>query len=176
MESLLENRKTYAFPLVLEQVVNWWTVLQNSSSSGERAMLRRSKSPDEVALQSAYYKLLESLLELEGVDTFSKMIPSRLPIIVGLIAHIKEDDSRCPIAKAMGMKHQGSDRPAVSDLRFLRVLRTEDSVELYIMMIRIIKMLGNTANVRDVIMSLFFWNEQTRKRWASQYYLQKDIY
>lgn len=175
MESLVENRKTNTFPFVLEQIVAWWAVLKSPHSSGNRAMLRRSKSPNEVVMQSAYYALLESVLELEGIDTLRKTVPYRLPLIAGLLAHVKED-SKCPVAKAMGMKGKGSDRPAISDLRFRRILRTEDGAELYITMIRVIKMLDYKVDVRDLITSLFFWNEQTRKRWASQYYLQKDIY
>lgn len=176
MESLLENRRTNSFPLVLERTVSWWAGLQTPRSSGDRARIRRSRSPDEVAMQSIYYELLESVLDINGGDILSKMVPYRLPLIAGLLAHVKENDSKCPIAKAMGMKKQGSDRSVISDLRFRRILRTEDRGELYITMIRIIKMLDGKVDVRDLTTSLFFWNEQTRKRWASQYYLQKDIY
>ena len=176
MESLIEIGKANTFPLVLEQVVTWWATVKSPHSSGDRAMLRRSRSPDEVALQAAYYTLLESVLELDDTDMIRKLAPYRLPLIAGVLAHVKEDNSKCPIAKAMGMKKKGSDRPVISDLRFSRILRTEDSAELYITMIRVIKMLDYKVDVRDVITSLFFWNEQTRKRWASQYYLQKDMY
>lgn len=176
MESLIDNRKTNTFPLVLAQVVKWWSMIQGPRLNGERAMLKRCKSPDEVALQSIYYTLLESVLELEEVEMFRGVITTRLPLIVGVLVHVEQDTPGCPVAKAMGMKKQGSDRPVLSDLRFRRILRTEDSSELYISMIRIIKMLGNKADVKDLIQSLYFWNDQTRKGWASQYYLQKDMY
>lgn len=176
MESLIDNRKTNTFPLMLNQVVKWWSMMQGPRFTGERAMLRRCKSTDEVALQSIYYSLLESVLELKEVEIFRGVITTRLPLIVGVLAHVEQDTPGCPIAKAMGMNKQGSDRPVMSDLRFRRILRTEDSSELYISMIRIIKMLGNRADVKDIIQSLYFWNDQTRKGWASQYYLQKDIY
>lgn len=176
MESLIDNRKTNTFPLVLAQVAKWWSKIQGPRLNGERAMLKRCKSPDEVALQSIYYTLLESVLELDDVENFHGVITTRLPLIVGVLAHVEQDTPGCPVAKAMGMKKQGSDRPVMSDLRFRRVLRTEDSSELYISLIRIIKMLGNRADVKDIIQSLYFWNDQTRKVWASQYYLQKDMY
>lgn len=176
MESFIDNRKTNTFPLVLTQVVKWWSNLQGPRFTGERAMLRRLKSPNEVALQGNYFTLLESVLEIEEAEIFRGAITSRLPLIAGVLAHVEQDTPGCPVAKAMGMKKQGSDRPVMSDLRFRRLLRTEDSPELYIMMIRIIRMLGNKADVKDLVQSLYFWNDQTRKSWASQYYLQKDIY
>ncbi|NCB97011.1 MAG: type I-E CRISPR-associated protein Cse2/CasB [Bacteroidia bacterium] len=176
MENSSEIRSTNAFPLVLEQVVKWWLMIQGPHASGERAMLRRLKSPDEVALQSVYYKLLDSVLEIEGMKQFSGPLASRLPFIAGILAHVEQDNPGCPIAKSMGMKQQGSDRPTISDLRFRKILRTDESAELYIIMIRIVKMLGKKADVRNLIQSLYFWNEQTKKSWASQYYLQKDIY
>ena len=38
MESLIDNRKTNTFPLVLAQVVKWWLNLQGPRFTGERAV------------------------------------------------------------------------------------------------------------------------------------------
>ena len=110
-----------------------------SSLYRRKGCVRRCKSPDEVALKSMYYTLLESVLELDDVENFRGVITTWLPLIVGVLAHVEQDTPGCPVAKAMGMKKQGSDRPVMSDLRFRRVLRTEDSSELYISLIRISK-------------------------------------
>jgi CRISPR system Cascade subunit CasB len=76
----------------------------------------------------------------------------------------------------MGAKKKGSDQARVSDLRFRRILRLEEGDELYTTMIRVVRMLDDTVNVADLASSIFFWNEKTRKRWASQYYLQRNIF
>jgi CRISPR system Cascade subunit CasB len=113
---------------------------------------------------------------MDELEPLKRRISSHMPSVVGLLAHVKTDDQNRSFAEAMGTKKQGSDQPIVSDLRFRRILRVEDQDELYTTMIRVIRMLDGNVNVTDLATSVFFWNEQTRKRWASLYYLKRNIY
>ncbi len=174
-----DSTKTWvegAWPRVLHEIMTWWERLQEPANRGMRAELRRTRSADDVALQGPYYALLAKIMAMEDLGALRSSIPYRLPSVVGVLAHVKSNDSEVQVAQAMGAKKKGSDQARVSDLRFRRILRLEDGDELYTTMIRVVRMLDDTVNVADLASSIFFWNEKTRKRWASQYYLQRNIF
>jgi CRISPR system Cascade subunit CasB len=156
--------------------MNWWEKLQEPANRGVRAELRRARSADDVALQGPYYALLAKIVAIEDLGMLKNSIPYRLPSVIGVLAHVKANNPDVKVAQAMGAKKKGSDQARVSDLRFRRILRLEEGDELYTTMIRVVRMLDDTVNVADLASSIFFWNEKTRKRWASQYYLQRNIF
>lgn len=145
-------------------VLEWWRALQESP--GDRANLRRARNADEVAMQRAYYDLYQKVRSRAPHGGFAR----RLPYLAGLLAHV-QNDSATPLARAMG----GSDKPLVSDLRFRRFLKNEALDELYIPMIRIIQMLGRSANIRDLTRSILYWSDRTRRDWAALYYTKEPI-
>lgn len=165
-----------AWPRVLQIIMNWWETLQEPANRGVRAELRRARSADDVALQGPYYALLAKIVAIEDLGMLKNSIPYRLPSVIGVLAHVKANNPDVKVAQAMGAKKKGSDQARVSDLRFRRILRLEEGDELYTTMIRVVRMLDDTVNVADLASSIFFWNEKTRKRWASQYYLQRNIF
>lgn len=165
-----------AWPRVLQIIMNWWEKLQEPANRGVRAELRRARSADDVALQGPYYALLAKIVAMEDLGMLKNSIPYRLPSVIGVLAHVKANNPDVKVAQAMGAKKKGSDQARVSDLRFRRILRLEEGDELYTTMIRVVRMLDDTVNVADLASSIFFWNEKTRKRWASQYYLQRNIF
>lgn len=165
-----------AWPRILHVIMTWWDRLQEPANRGSRAELRRASSADDVALQGSYYALLASVMAMEDLGVLKNSIPFRLPAVIGVLAHVKSNNPDVKVAEAMGTKKKGSDQALVSDLRFRRILRLEDGDELYTTMIRVVRMLDDTVNVADLASSIFFWNEKTRKRWASQYYLKRNIF
>jgi len=62
------------------------------------------------------------------------------------------------------------DKSKVSGLRFRRLLAINTREELYHAMIRIIRLLGGTVNVCDLAKTVYWWNEETKKRLAYDYY------
>lgn len=174
-----DSTKTWvegAWPRVLHEIMTWWERLQEPANRGMRAELRRARSADDVALQGPYYAFLAKIMAMEDLGALKSSIPYRLPSVIGVLAHVKSNNPDVKVAQAMGAKKKGSDQARVSDLRFRRILRLEDGDELYTTMIRVVRMLDDTVNVADLASSIFFWNEKTRKRWASQYYLQRNIF
>ena len=136
----------------------WWQELQNDT--GARAELRRCDRPETVMLHPAYARL-HARFSARLRDKWHWEY--RLACVVGLLSHVREHrDGR--LAKQMG-----GNPPLVSELRFRRLLQC-DPDELYIRMIRVLRMLENKAALEDLIDSVFYWNDRTRKRWALDYF------
>lgn len=172
MEEIADMKQTKdPYAVVWLEIKEWWGKL----NPGQRAILRRARNSDQVAFEQTYFTLLNKLRSLENPVAITRSLSWNLPIVAGVLAHVRIDidDSHQSVPKSM--RGSGSNA-VVSDLRFRRLLRVEDQTELYNMMIRMIHMLGNKANVVNLAESLFFWNDQTRKRWASEYYLSYDQY
>lgn len=180
--------------IVWQKIYEWWKsfqpeknkekVAQDSAdkefrnTSGDRANLRRARNPDMVAMQCSYLNLYHAIAKEDISDYVKKRLGDRLPLVAGILSHVKENQEES-VAIVMGKSpRQNPDGSAlVSDLRFRRLMKTyDDDDSLYIMMIRMVRMMECKVNVKDMAESLFFWNDMTRKRWASRYYLHKDIY
>lgn len=139
-------------------LTRWWQALENDK--GTRAELRRCDRPEAVMLHPAFARLharLAPLLERQWNWEY------RVACVIGLLAHV-----RCPGSQKLATQ-MGGTKPNVSDLRFRRLLQCKPD-ELYGRMIRILRMLDNTANLHDLIASVFNWGDKVRKRWALDYY------
>lgn len=97
----------------------------------------------------------------------------RLMPILGLLSHVKSHDEERSIAAAMAQSKNES--PIVSELRFQRLLQSRDRKELYPLLLRGIKLLGNNVNVNDLIKSVYFWGDSCKKRWAFDYYRRANL-
>ena len=135
-------------------VVQWWHALK--SDRGGMAELRRAHNPSEVVFVPAYHRLC-SAINAQGFDK------EALACVAGLCAHVKES-SNSTLADQM--------KPVVSSLRFRRVLAINDRTEFYHAMIRVIRLLKKTVNVRDLAKIVYLWNEETRKELAYNYYAE----
>lgn len=140
-----------------EILQNWWESLDQDR--GERAKLRRCKTEFEVCFQPAYIHLCQKL------PAFSR---EKLASIAGLLAHVKTLSEQ-KIASQMSATKK-SDQPIVSEIRFRRLIACETLAELYPFMRRALPLLDNKLNIKDLAISLYFWNDQTRKRWVYDYY------
>jgi CRISPR system Cascade subunit CasB len=155
-------------------LIDWWTALE--ADKGERAELKRAENLLRVAFSPAYHDLLHRLQEAGyRLGTGSR---ERLAVLAGLAAHVKQHtDNPHSFAAQMGHPNPGSDRARVSELRFRRILATDDPGELYTQLRRAISLLDGTANLTDLAYVLFRWRpiaEQNpydpRKDWAYDYY------
>jgi CRISPR system Cascade subunit CasB len=140
------------------QLVTWWSGL--SDRRGERAELRRAKSVAEVIMTPSFQKLCTKLVEQLPSD-FNK---ESVAAIVGLLSHVEERTD-----KKLASQMAEGNPPVVSELRFRRLLQ-RDRDELYVAMIRIIRMLKKQANPYDLINSVYYWGDKRKKRWAYTYF------
>lgn len=154
--------------LEVDVLHSWWRDL--NEHRGDRALLRRCRSIDDVLLSEAYHKV-RNRLRREGIS-FGKKRDVQLAFTVGLLAHVRDDLPGGPslVEHMAKPRSDGSDRARVSGLRFRRLLRHETREALYEPMVRVIRLLDRTANVRSLARELFFWKPYRRKDWARIYY------
>ena len=149
-------------------IYEWWQGLDEYR--GDRARIRRCRSIDDVLLAEGYHKV-RNQLRRQGIG-FGKKRDIQLAFTVGLLAHVRDDMPEGPSLPERMAKPRSdeSDRARVTGLRFRRLLRHESREALYEPMIRVIRMLDRTANVRSLAGELFFWTPENRKDWARTYY------
>jgi CRISPR system Cascade subunit CasB len=139
-------------------VGRWWRSLDERR--GDRAELRRARTPAEVIFVPGYHRLAREL-QADARD-------ERLAAIAGVLAHVERDDASRSFAAQMAVEHGGKAR--VSGLRFRRLLAIDDLAELQAALVRMIHLLDRTAPVADLSRAVRWWNDQTKKRWAVDYY------
>ncbi len=143
-----------------EKLVKWWKTLEDHK--GDRAHLRRARSGDEVVFVPSFNHLHGSLM---GYGALRK---ARLAMIAGLASHVKRHQPRKSLAHQLAAS---GDKPGLSDLRFRRLLSIEDDDELlYQHLRRAIDLRRGEVNLLDLAQSVYWWNAETRKRWAYDYY------
>lgn len=133
-------------------ILSWWNSL--NEDSGGRAQLRRAHNPTEVVFLPVYHRLYA---KLEALNPNKEA----LACVAGLCAHVKENQ-KDEFAEQMAGN--------ISSLRFRKLLAINDREDLYHMMIRVIRQLGGTVNVVDLVKTVYWWNEETKKELAYTYY------
>lgn len=143
-------------------LLEWWREL--AVNRGDRADLKRVSKPVEVMFNPAYHRFRIRLLS-SGFNIHNE----RLAVVVGLSARIKNNDPSKPVARQMG-ESKSAGRPSVAELRFRRILETDQPEEFFPILSRTLPLLGNTLNLLDLADSVYGWNDYQRKRWALEYY------
>lgn len=143
-----------------KKLKEWWSDLDNKK--GERAELRRAKSINEVLLLPCFYRSLQNLqTNLEGhKDLWQSQ--EQWAMILGLLSHIDEIDETKSLARQMADKE-------FSELRFRRLIQC-DRDELYISLIRIIRLLKKRVNLYDLANSCYFWGDAIKQKWMFDYF------
>jgi CRISPR system Cascade subunit CasB len=144
----------------------WWLDLNRPSDKGGRdraslAELKRSDDPLDIAFVSAFGRLRHRL------GAHSEQALQRAAMIAHVLAHVREDDRRS-MARALGPQ-QGGEKSAMSEARFRRLLQARDHPDLKRRLVRAVKMLSGKANVADLAIAIWWWNDRTRQQWAFRY-------
>lgn len=147
-------------------LLSWWKGLEHDK--GERAFMRRASAPGEVVFSPAYHRLL-SQLQRDGryIDR------EALAGVAGLAAHVKGHTDGASLSKQMAKPRSSGSGARVSGLRFRRLLAVSDRGELYPLMIRVIRLLGDQVNLVSLANGVYWWNDKTdktKKDWAYDYY------
>ena len=144
---------------ITSHLMAWWNALQEPGKTAERATLRRCKTVAEVVMTPAFQRVCSNMSD-EVKNDFDR---ERLAAVMGLLSHVRSKSSQ-PLAEQMA-----GNPPVVSELRFRRLLQRGRG-ELYIAMIRIIRMLNHQADIFDLVNSVYYWGDSTKKRWAYTYF------
>lgn len=140
----------------------WHSALERRK--GNRAELRRCRGTTDLLLSQAFYSALRETGAEGRVDSI------RFANVVGLLSHIRENNASSAFPVQMAMRGS-SGKAIVSGLRFRRLLVNERDDQLYQSMIRMIRLLKRSANILSVAEGVYWWNDRTRRDWASAYYM-----
>ena len=158
----------------------WWRDLQpTDAKKGDRAALarlRRCSSPRDAMVEPATLALFRRL----GMTS-----PKKLPKVAAIamtIVHVREDDNpgdgnkrRHPIRRVGCPTMEGKDDAIMKPIRFRRLLACRDDDdqaldELAREMRRFVAIASKKLDVGELAASLFYWSDQTRARWAFEYF------
>ena len=140
----------------------WWFALQPNDKGyrGDRASLAKLRRASSI---------MEAAAEPVTADLFSKLgfdrshadrdLP-RAALIAAVLAHIRDDNRRETLARAIGTPRGGAETTErITPLRLKRLIAAREPDDLLIGFRRAIAILGNTANVKDVARQLLLWTD-----------------
>jgi CRISPR system Cascade subunit CasB len=163
------HAKADAFPDAA--VFAWWLEMQPASEKpgqpnrrGELAELKRCKSLEDILLVPRF-QLLRRILQAAGW--------SRLPAcaaMAGVLAHIETHQDKHTFPAWLAQPRGEGLGPRVSELRFRRLIRIKSHDELFIDLVRVLPLAGDTAPVAALARDVYRWNERTRQHWTFDYY------
>ncbi|TQV82462.1 type I-E CRISPR-associated protein Cse2/CasB [Exilibacterium tricleocarpae] len=156
---------------------------------GTRAHLRRCNSPEEVMLKSGFYQLVQKLDVVPLADqTKDDAIPwlrrqyqwqNAAATLAGVSAHIDQIVQAYSFSYQLGLGKGG--KPTMSELRFQQLQKCRDWDELYIRLLRAVRLLERKVNLLSLADDIFCWpleqrelaqepNNRLHVRWATDYY------
>ena len=139
-----------------QAIGEWHNELHDENFRGDRARLRRCDKLDAVMLEPAYFRLCQKTTG-DAVG---------LALVAGLLAWVENPDSQ-PTAVLLGRPKPGGDTPLFSELRFQRLLASNDPDEFYQSMRRALMQLSKTADPIQLADELLHWHAQ--QRWPDSY-------
>jgi len=156
----------------------WWSYLKNNR--GWRAELRRAENPGDVLLTQGFRHLC---FELAGWWTQEPRLLG-MAAVAGMLSHVElNNESMSFAAQCAANSEKSRDKPIMSELRFSQLQKSRTIDELYIRMVRAIRLLGKQANIISIADSIFHWvsemvdgdiDNDPRKRilvrWGMDYY------
>ncbi len=145
--------------------LSWWHSLEHNK--GNKAELKRVSKPLEAVFLKSYPDLLR-FLNKEG-DKITDKRKERTAIFAALAAHVKKNEIERGNAEMMAKSSEGTKAP-VSGLRFRQLLAAEEPDDLFLRYLRVIKLLDNRINLKQLFNDIYWWNDDTRKKYAYDYY------
>lgn len=144
-----------------KELKKWWENLRENK--GIRAEFQRAKNVKDIILLSSFHLACN---RFNRFFTNENHWETRLAMILGLLSHVKgEYDGKL----AEQMASPGKDSPALSELRFRRLIQC-DRDEFYVRMIRVIRLLKREANLHDLARSCYYWGDKIKRDWAFGYF------
>lgn len=171
----------------ISATTRWWQTFcgPRSTDRGARARLRRCRSTSEAIRERAAISLAQWTGQINDGDSGPSDRALRTIDLARVLAHVKQDDPGRPLMRAAGWKVFPGDRkesdvepefrPVLSEIRFRRLLTSEDGEALVRAFVRLVALLGHTASVDALRKDFLDWGDPSRRevlrqRWAFDYY------
>jgi|WetSurMetagenome_2_1015567.scaffolds.fasta_scaffold00057_33 CRISPR system Cascade subunit CasB len=133
----------------------WWASLK--SNPGWRAELRRAESPGDVLLSQGFRYLC---FELAGWWTQEPRLLG-LAAVAGILSHVEiNEEVKSFAAQCATPGEKNEDKPQMSELRFSQLQKSRTIDELYIRMVRAVRLLGKKANIISIADGIFHWTSE----------------
>jgi CRISPR system Cascade subunit CasB len=159
------------FPLFLRWVKDHTeqSKKEESARKAERAILRRCSSPEALFYQESFHGWLASL-ERQGIE-IPRSKGLHAATMIGILVHVEEHTAE-DLPVHLGTTKSDEEKPLLSPQRFQRILQIEDKDldSLYLHIRRALQMTNRRANTANLARDIFFWNQNTKRRWAEKYY------
>ena len=142
----------------------WWSDLNSGVPWGGRAAIariRRARTPTDLVCEPAVLHLVRRV---------SRRRVTRVAVIAGILAWVRDDHSSDSAARTIGRSHIGESDALVSEARFRRLLLVDGEEEMLTTLRRIVRHASGKINVEDLARSVFFWNDRTKQDWSYDYY------
>ncbi len=178
----------------------WWRKLNGVDREGvENRVLAERKSRAELRRIGASASASDTgdgidLVNAYAVDFFHRLCErvaargarldrEKVALAAAVLANVEadrfdldEEGQPWTTAKLLG-KQKGNEtkEPKFAELRFKRLIRTDDPAELLPQMVRAVKILGKAAPIGELGTSLLLWGPAVKKRWAFAYWQKKYI-
>ncbi len=170
-------------------VRRWWRSLQGKNEDkgvnrrGQRASLKRCRTPLDAAFQDGFHELRQSLIQ----NTPSGWVSAHgveLQTLAVLLAHVRENAEPKLTGNRAGVNDceklavtfaGGSDgKGGLSKLRFRRLLSHHHVDQgFFDSMLRSLKLVKGCVNVDGLTEVVCFWNEKKRRDLAYSFYARK---
>lgn len=141
-------------------IIGCWKDLNSDNYKADRAEIRRCGTLSAIQLTPFFNKRI-----FRAKDSIYSN-DERFALTVGLLAHVKFN-SMDKLADSLKLK--------VSELRFRRLLQIDDKEDFLRTFRRIISLLDNKVNVRELINTAYWWwdGDKTKRELARNYYTTK---
>ncbi len=158
-----------------QNVLDWYRWLHGEKQKGIRAQLKRCASLEEVITAHGFLRLNQMLPRLQKHDLVG------VALVAGILAVAKNEDTAA-LPTLLGRAKEGGDKPVYSELRFQRLLASDDAEQLYQNMRRAVIQAGKKASPGALADSLLHWYREHRhpdwyrgnRQW--QYHAAKSYY
>lgn len=201
----MTNRRSMLDDVQRAWVRDWWRALQPPKPDsppvppmlagldrGARARLRRGNDADDLLRERSVYLLAERLIALDAQRQWKHLADTSqahlwIALVAGVLAHVngKPVDPPDGLSLARRLGHAAeSERPPMSELRFKRLLKAEDEIDLLRQWRRAVKLADGKTDVAQLADDLLSWqveqaqpspraSDSIKFRWAYDYYLNK---
>ncbi|MFZ5584668.1 MAG: type I-E CRISPR-associated protein Cse2/CasB [Thermodesulfobacteriota bacterium] len=165
-------------PAARQALRAWWKRLLKEDGPGrpprrgDRAQLRRCRTPGQVAMDKAFNDLLRDL-RVKNVPLGDH--PQGLAAAALVLMDVRDESAELTLGQLMAAPGKNPKQGAVSGLRFRRLLAIDDLDELTQALIRVVRLCGDKAPVTALASDIFEWadpeqREKIRQNWAREYY------
>ena len=155
-----------------QRLLSWWESLDNKR--GERAELRRLESPDDIALNPAFYRFLWQMPPWKAQCKNYRSSIWDYAMVAGAVARIKRNNKEKKFAKSLGDSVNG--RPVMSELRFKQLLKSRRHEEFFRRICRGIALLNGDVHIIDLAQGILDWSYEQRVGLHSAPYNRPAVY